>query len=89
MLLIVVIFSKRVTLLVRTFTSDEDFAARLLFKSFLVDSLGSNDETNEVDSMITGKVNLRFELLILLVIIRIGKECRADTWYPYLLNQWF
>ena len=86
MLLIVVIFCEWVTLLVGTFTSDEDFTACLLFEPFLVDSLRPDDETNEVDSMITGKVNLRFELLILLGIVRIRKECRADTWNRYLIN---
>lgn len=61
-LFIIVIWLWGWTLLLRAFSSDEDFAAWLFFESFLIKAFGSNQHPYIVDSSVFWQVDLLFNL---------------------------
>ena len=63
MLLVVIVWLRLSTLLLRTFASYENFTARLLFKSLLVKSLWSNNHADVVDVVVLRNVNFLFNLV--------------------------
>ena len=88
MLLIVVIIRKRVSFFMRTTTPNQCLATGLFLKTFLVDAFRSNDETNEIDSLVAWQIDLRLELLVLRVVVWMVDERRADAWYEDLVHHW-
>lgn len=53
------------SLFLRSFTSNQNFAARLFFKSFLVKTFRTNEHTNVVDSWILRNVNFLFNFVVI------------------------
>lgn len=63
MLFIVIVWLGNRTRLLGAFTSDQDFAASLLFKSFLIQTFGANDHSDVVDTIVLGNVDFLFYLI--------------------------
>jgi hypothetical protein len=62
-LLVIIIGLGRSALFLASFSSYQDFAVCLLFKSFLVQAFGANDHAYVVDACILGNVDLLFKLV--------------------------
>lgn len=62
-LLVVVVLLRLGTRLLRALAPNEDFAARLLLKSLLVEALGSNDHADVIDSVVLRNVNFALDLV--------------------------
>jgi hypothetical protein len=57
-LIIIIVWLRRGTLLLRAFSSDQDLAAGLFLKSLLIETFRANQHAYVVDSGVLGKINL-------------------------------
>lgn len=67
-LFVLVLVSKRMAVLMRTSTSNEHFATSLFFKAFLVNTFGTDEQTNKVYALVSRQVYFWLELRMALLL---------------------